>query len=92
MVHRALGRMIVDTLGRIVLVWIQGYRGGLRRIDKTCDMAVRPLMGGLSLVCTSAFEGPNRRGNVDSPFGFQADMMILLSVGLFLIVSTTLAN
>jgi hypothetical protein len=53
-------------------------------------MVVRPLMGGLSLVKTGIMD--EMRREEDSPFGFQADMIILLSVGLFLIVSTTLAN
>jgi hypothetical protein len=48
--------MIVDTLGMIILVLIQGWRGGLRRIDKTCGMVVRPLMGGLSLVNTGVMD------------------------------------
>jgi hypothetical protein len=42
--------MIVDTLGRIVLVLIQGWWGGLRRTGRTCGRAVRPLRAGLSLV------------------------------------------
>jgi hypothetical protein len=42
--------MIVDTSGRIVLVLIRVWRGGLRRIDRTCDRVVRPLRAGLSLV------------------------------------------
>jgi hypothetical protein len=50
MVRRDPGRMIVDTLGRIVLVLIRVWWGGLRRIDKTCGRAVRPLKAGLSLV------------------------------------------
>ena len=53
MVHQDLGRMIVDTSGRIVLVLIGGWWGGLRRIDRTCGRAVEPLMGGLSLVSMS---------------------------------------
>ena len=54
MVRRDLGRMIVDTLGRIVLVLIRVRRGGLRRTGRTCGREVRPLMGGLSLVYGSS--------------------------------------
>jgi len=42
--------MIVDTLGRIVLVLIRVWRGGSRRTGRTCGRVVEPLMGGLSLV------------------------------------------
>lgn len=39
--------MIFDTLGRKVLVSSRGWLGGLRRIGRTCDKGVGPLMGGL---------------------------------------------
>ena len=42
-------RMIVDTSNKRVwvLMWGRKGRGGSRRIDKTCDRVVRPLMVGL---------------------------------------------
>jgi len=42
-------RMIVDTSDKRVwvLMWVKKGPGVLRRIDKTCDRVVRPLMVGL---------------------------------------------
>jgi hypothetical protein len=47
MVRLGLSRRIVDTLNKRVLVSSREMWGGLRRIDKTCDMGVGPLMAGL---------------------------------------------
>lgn len=44
-------RMIVDTSDKRVWVLTREKKGraGLRRIDKTCDRVVRPLMVGLTV-------------------------------------------
>lgn len=44
-------RMIVDTSDKRVwvLMWVKKGRGVLRRIDKTCDRGVGPLMVGLHI-------------------------------------------
>jgi len=56
-------------------------------------MGVGPSRVGLNIsVVVRVDEREATRTREDLPFGFQADMMILLSVGLFLIVSITLAN
>lgn len=43
--------MIVDTSDKRVwvLIWVKKGRGVLRRIDKTCDRVVVPLMVGLHI-------------------------------------------
>jgi hypothetical protein len=75
--------------------------GALRRIDKTCGMAGGPWRVGLPVSGSGLQASDAQSAGTEKrycpavshlPFGFQADMMILLSVGLFLIVSTTLAN
>jgi hypothetical protein len=47
MVRLVLGRRNVGTLDKRVLVLSRERLGVLRRIDRTCDMAGGPLMGGL---------------------------------------------
>lgn len=44
-------RTIVDTSDKRVwvLMWVKKGRGVLRRIDKTCDRVVGPLMVGLTV-------------------------------------------